>query len=416
MLRQQREGLDRLRAAVRQPGHGAARATGPGCSPFRPEQVAPDQADNRGVSNPCVFCGASGPLTREHVFGQWVSRIGLDLSPVVHKAGPLNRIGRDLGMRKPFQQTVKNCCADCNGGWMSRLEETARRVLTPLILGESSEIAIEDQPAIAAWVQKTALTAMLVSSEEERAEGYGLPLSEYAALYAHRDQQRPADATQFWVGRYDGTFHYASIRVTPIAVRLDGIPEPKQPHGYTMTMALGQLILRGVRFTTPELAIKVIPELEMAQLWPTVEAIEWPTGRPCTDDLFLRVADAKMLQSTVDHVELRPWTPATDLPQSIVVRKMVRLPTACGKHSVFYPSFLVEEAVRGRHYAFATQCECPVAYLIETEPDGAHCKAADTAEVICDYYENLPGDEIMLRDREGYFFCKRLQPKTDPRI
>lgn len=28
------------------------------------------------------------PLTREHVFGQWVSKIGLNLSPVQHSAGP----------------------------------------------------------------------------------------------------------------------------------------------------------------------------------------------------------------------------------------------------------------------------------------------------------------------------------------
>lgn len=39
------------------------------------------------MTDSCAFCGSTGPLTREHVFGQWVSKVGLDLSPVRHMAG-----------------------------------------------------------------------------------------------------------------------------------------------------------------------------------------------------------------------------------------------------------------------------------------------------------------------------------------
>ncbi len=48
---------------------------------------------------------------------------------------------------------------------------------------------------------------------------------------------------------------------------------------------------------------------------------------------------------------------------------------------------MVHEAMRGRFYAFGRVCECPTTYLIHTEPDGAHCKAADTVEAISDLYE-----------------------------
>jgi hypothetical protein len=58
-------------------------------------------------------------------------------------AGPLNRIGQELGVRPPFRQTVRVCSA-CNNGWMSRLEAVARRGLTPFIRGEPGEIAAED--------------------------------------------------------------------------------------------------------------------------------------------------------------------------------------------------------------------------------------------------------------------------------
>jgi hypothetical protein len=75
----------------------------------------------------CTFCGFTGKLTQEHVLGAWLSTIGLDLRPTPHVTGPLNRIGRDLGVRPPFRQTV-GICGPCNNGWMSRLEDVAKRI------------------------------------------------------------------------------------------------------------------------------------------------------------------------------------------------------------------------------------------------------------------------------------------------
>lgn len=66
---------------------------------------------------------------------------------VLQGAGPLNRIGRELGVRRPFRQTVRDVCGDCNHGWMSRLEVVAQRVLTPFILGQPGQIeaAVSDR-------------------------------------------------------------------------------------------------------------------------------------------------------------------------------------------------------------------------------------------------------------------------------
>ncbi len=127
----------------------------------------------------CVFCGSADTLTGEHVLGDWLSKIGLGLDPVPHGAGWLNRTGREPGVRPPFRQKVRDACGDCNHGWMSRLEVVTQRVLPPLVLGRPGRLEAADQGAIAAWVQKTALTAMLVSSEADRDRGYGLPVSEY---------------------------------------------------------------------------------------------------------------------------------------------------------------------------------------------------------------------------------------------
>jgi hypothetical protein len=229
----------------------------------------------------CAFCGFAGKLTGEHVFGDWLTRIGLVLEPVEHGAGPLNRIGRSLGVRPPFRQTVKDVCAGCNNGWMSQLEVVARRVLTPFILGEPGEIAAADAAAIAMWTQKTALTAMLVASQEERDAGYGLPASEYRELWTLRDKIEPLPASQFWLGRYEGDRGW-DVRVTPFAVTVEGLPEPDQPQGYAVTVVLGQLVLHGVRFTTSSLQVDVTTRQNLPQLWPPAGPVVCPAAHRST--------------------------------------------------------------------------------------------------------------------------------------
>ncbi len=356
----------------------------------------------------CAFCGTTGKLTGEHVLGDWLTKIGLDLEPVPHGTGPLNRIGRELGVRPPFRQTVRDVCGHCNHGWMSRLEVVAQRVLTRFILGEPGEIRTPDMGAVAAWTQKTALTAMLVSSEEERAVGYGLPTSEYHELYQLRNEQRPQPHSQFWIGRYAGVRGW-SVRVTPLAVRIDGLAEPDQPQGYAMTILLGELVLHGVRFTTPSLAVEMTTDLELPQIWPARGPVTWPGGDVVGNAAFLDLVGGKALRSAEPPIQVRPWTPATELVASRVVGGMVELPTICGKHVVYYPAALMAQAMRNRFFWFATACECPMAYLIQTAPDGAHCKAANTAAVIWEQYEDLSGEEYEIQDDGGTFWCKRLE-------
>ena len=94
---------------------------------------------------------------------------------------------------------------------------------------------------------------------------------------------------------------------------------------------------------------------------------------------------------------------------------MIGLPTICGKHVVYYPARLAREALRTRFYAFSRICECPMTYLIQTEPDGAHAKAAGTPEDISELYESLPGEEVLIEDEYGVFPCKRLPTPSKSR-
>ena len=361
------------------------------------------------MARACAFCGSTGPMTREHVLGDWLSRIGLNMEPVPHRSGWLNRLGRELGVRPPFRQTVR-VCGRCNNGWMSKLEVVAQRVLAPFILGEPGEIAAQDLGAVAGWVHKTALTAMLVSSEQERSQGYGLPPSEYREHYAGREGKMPLPASRLWIGRYEGA-RSASVRVTPLAVGVEGMPQPDRPQGYAMTVVLGELVLHGVRFTTPGLEADLDTRHELPRLWPAQQPVSWPSGRTVDDSEYLTFSAGKDLVPLDLRLVIEPWRRATDLEASHLDGNLVKLPLICGKHVAHYPLELVGEAAHRRYYSFVVSCACPMAYLIQTEPDGAHCKAADPPEAIADRYKALPGKELEIRSRDGVFFCKPVEGK-----
>ncbi|MFF2299666.1 hypothetical protein [Arthrobacter sp. NPDC058127] len=355
----------------------------------------------------CAFCGSAGPLTREHVLGNWLSKIGLEGGPVENVAGPLNRIGKPLGVAPPFQMTVKNVCKTCNNGWMEGLEQVAQRVLTPLILGEPGRVHQADQGAVAAWLQKTALVAMLVSSADDREQGYGLPPSEYELLYQLRGEKTPLPASMFWIGRYTGELRLGSVWVTPLSLNVDGLPEPDVPHAYAMTIALGALLIHGIRFTSLPFYVDVTTEHLLQHLWPTQEAMTRTIWEELADDEFLALARGRSFVVPELELTLRPWRPAAELEESTLAGSMVKLPTLCGKHVTYYPASLVNEALRGRFYWFKASCDCDnIAYLVHTESDGAHAKSADTPERVASQYDTLPGRELVIESPNGSFVVK----------
>lgn len=356
----------------------------------------------------CVFCGSEGPLGREHVYGQWLSKIGVDLSPQQYYASPLNEIPRDMGHQPPFRQTVKNVCLSCNNGWMSKLEVIARRVLTPLIRGESATVTVDDQPAVAMWVQKTALTAMLISSEAQRKNGYGLPPKLYHELYKRHGALEPLQPSQFWIGRYAGDPAFHAVQVTPMAVRIPDIPEPAVPQAYLMTIVIGALFIQCLLFINDAIAVEMTSDLKLQLLWPSNDDIQWPFGQLCNSDEFTRAADGMYLKSTVDHVTLEPWSVATQLSESVLEDGKIKVPALCGKHYYYYPASLCQAAIQGHYYAFVTCCECGHCYLIQLERDGAHCKAYGSADEIARIYDAMTGEEISIVDSAGVFFTKLM--------
>jgi hypothetical protein len=292
--------------------------------------------------------------------------------------------------------------------------ERAGKPITPappaFILGQVGRIDQDDQGAIAAWAQKTALMTMYISSAAEREGGHGVPPTEYHALYQQREIMEPLPNTLFWAARYTGSLRLGSVWVTPLALNVRGLSEPEFPHGYSMTIALGSLLLHGLRFTGVPFYAEVATEREMNPMWPAVQDIESRSLAVVSDEGFLALAHGREFTVAEEELVLGPMKSLMESPESRLVGAMIEMPAPCGKgHVIYYPAVLAQEGMLGRGHWFMTACECEVAYLVHTEHDGAHVKCAGEADRIDREYEALRGRELVLRDVGGDFVFKEAQ-------
>ena len=106
----------------------------------------------------CVFCGNT-LLTEEHVFSDWIKKIIPRTGEPKYEQllTDVSNIGDETFVISPAlkfkqghygNQRVKVICNDCNSGWMNQMEQKARPILTPLILGEDYSINRADQLAL----------------------------------------------------------------------------------------------------------------------------------------------------------------------------------------------------------------------------------------------------------------------------
>lgn len=360
------------------------------------------------MTNVCVFCGMSGDLTLEHLYGQWLKKANLSQEHSRHTVGRHNNLGRELGTFGPFDLKVKDVCRTCNNGWMSRLESDAQRSVTPMLEGIAMTIARDDLGALSKWFQKTALVAMLVVNRLDPSPEPFSFQTDYRTLYELRHQNSPTEDSQFWMGQYSGKRQFASSTVTPIVVGVQGLDEPEWPQGYAFTTVVGSLIFYGVRIFEPLLQLHLEISENLQLIWPNVEFVSWPPERAVDDNGYIRLTGAKTIVAENEGIVVGPWRPATELPESRLVRGNVEISLPCERHIAYYPGELVTEAMIGHYYAFATSCACENAYLINTERDGAHIKAVGSLESIAVSYENIDGTEMIMTDVEGIFFAKRI--------
>ena len=119
----------------------------------------------------CLFCGGTGPMTREHVWPQWLQPYGRGVSP--ERSTVLTGFGRtaaDTFAEHPtlittqpgsvFANRALSVCRRCNNGWMSALEQSVKPLLVSMMSGPRSEnvtLAPDQAAILAAWTIKVAV-------------------------------------------------------------------------------------------------------------------------------------------------------------------------------------------------------------------------------------------------------------------
>jgi hypothetical protein len=237
----------------------------------------------------CVFCGARGKLTAEHVYPTWTRDI---VMPSVR--GESGLIFGDDGRYEVIPNadvatlTVNRVCGPCNHGWLSRLEERAKPLLSAPIRGNPRTFRFLEVHTIAAWAYKTCLLASLTSSQLMGPLGF-------------RWLQRsgcPPSGVVITIAAYGGPRFAQYGAFTPVEYSFQIGQEPrKQICGYQLTIGIGHLVfqtfghhIQGVVDLTPSNWKKEYSTV----VWPPPDELKWPPSKALDDNGLFAFAGGEM--------------------------------------------------------------------------------------------------------------------------
>ena len=121
--------------------------------------------------NGCFFCGPTdSPLTKEHVWPKWVSRLLLGQYNSDHFRH-LRAAGDNTTANwrsRHLDVTTKTVCSDCNNKWLSIFEnDQIKPLASPLIVGgDAVELTPESRSRLAAWAYKMAMLVEVANPDK----------------------------------------------------------------------------------------------------------------------------------------------------------------------------------------------------------------------------------------------------------
>ncbi len=260
----------------------------------------------------CVFCGATGKMTSEHVFPLWTRNVVL---PDVRGDSGYIFKGRSgayevvPGMPVAALE-VKRVCAKCNNGWLADLEQKAKPLLTRPIQGDPARFHLVDVTTIATWAYKTCILADLASSRL-------LAAMPYRWLCQRRPPPKDVVVT---MGAY-GSARYPQFALsTPVDYKVErGSAGPVDLSAYLITISIGHLVLQVFGHHIRN-AVDLSPsdwKRDYSRvIWPSQASASWPPARMLDDDELFRFAGT--VPPTADERAAAIWRypsrPAAEAP------------------------------------------------------------------------------------------------------
>lgn len=152
----------------------------------------------------CIFCGAVGKLTNEHIWGDWTrnyvprTQNKHEFRSIVAKT-PTSETAEPVRIRAgdPLNSQVKVVCKPCNNGWLSQIQEKAKPYLIPLVEGRGAFLGRQAQRQIATWATMATMTGEYLSRDPQN---ISVPQSERSKFM---QTSRPPRNWRIWIGKYE---------------------------------------------------------------------------------------------------------------------------------------------------------------------------------------------------------------------
>jgi hypothetical protein len=239
----------------------------------------------------CVFCGGS-PTTNEHLWPDWARRRSGYAEPLDHRQharqdgrAPIDREWKT----PPLRTTVKAVCAECNNGWMSRLEGSAKPMLLSMLEGRGRALHRDGQRTLAAWGLKTAMMVEHTLSAEKQV----VPEEEHAHLLEHGE---PSDRVVIWMATYIGTMP-GSCRLFGLDADVTQGPDRGRRDMWGVTVTFGPVVFQVFGTTVPLLLEGLaINHPGVQQIWPYQRSFTWTPRAGFADEDLAQFADALLVE------------------------------------------------------------------------------------------------------------------------
>lgn len=254
----------------------------------------------RDVQTPkrcCMFCGGHGRMSKEHAWPRWLGRdAAVDPLEYTYRSG-FSRTSRTAfselsneSVQRPgsvLTSRIREVCTDCNGGWMSRLEEAARPILQrlwapqyPLGLMSFSQADCE---TLGTWAAKTAWVRERTANRSNTADP--------AMRQRLAATSTPPELTTTWVGRHHGQYNFTAFNASLQVSHQDqdwATAERRQ-------VQLCVLVFRGLAVLVRTDSGDGVPPIQppaaaWTQVWPRLESMPWPPITTVTDEETYTIA------------------------------------------------------------------------------------------------------------------------------
>ena len=230
----------------------------------------------KAATTRCLFCGrpwAPGMVrkSKEHPLGDWIKRLEENHPPdhVSYSTGMV--LGDDLSEFMQVRPEVthskaplltvhtREVCEDCNTGWMSDMEETAKPVILQLAHAAQSGLAIavsrQHAREFAVWAQKTALAYELTTDTDRVGT---------VAMGQEIRAGRPVRGAQVWAARNTRDSDLG-VALAQVDVSATLVPQPGPPDRRALMMGL----------VYHHMSVLVFIADSPGQTWPQLSPVKW---------------------------------------------------------------------------------------------------------------------------------------------